>query len=58
MPQAAEVNVFYAQIGGHQQFRAGWRPQDGAIIADASNDLSLGWAPGHPANAFDKLSFR
>jgi hypothetical protein len=37
VPSPAKMHVFDTEVGGDQQFRAGGRAQDGAIIAYAAN---------------------
>jgi hypothetical protein len=57
VPGAAKMHVFDTEIGGNQQFRAGEKAQNGAIVAYAANQrANLGGASKTP-NCFDQISF-
>jgi len=46
VPGAAEVAFFEAEIGGDEEFVAGGRFQDGAVVADAEADGGGGGGAG------------
>ena len=63
VPSAAKMYVFDAEIGGNQQFRAGGRAQNGAIVPYAANQAySANQAAGcrrtsKTTNCLDEVSF-
>ena len=57
VPFAAEVYVFNGEVGGDKQFVTGREAEDGAIVADATDNGFILTAVGEAADGGDKLFF-
>lgn len=57
VPLAAEVDVFNGEVSGDQDFVAGRRAQDGAVIADAANDGAIAARARQASNGLDQILF-
>ena len=58
MPGATEVNVFYRQVGGDEDFEARLGPQDGTVVANALEHRAIPARLGQAADRGDKCFFR
>ena len=57
VPSAAKMHVFDTEVGGDQQFRAGGRAQDGAIVANPANQTVGSRRTSKTPNCLDQISF-
>src|SRR5437868_14710830 len=57
VPSAAKMYIFDAEIGGNQQFRAGRRAQNGAIVPYAANQAAGCRRTSKTTNCLDQISF-
>ena len=57
VPSPAKMHIFDAEIGGNQQFRAGGRAQDGAIVPDATPQSADWGRTSKTTNCLYEVSF-
>jgi len=57
VPGPAKMHVFDTEIGGNQQFRAGEKAQNGAIVAYAAHQRASRGGTSQTPNCFDQISF-
>jgi hypothetical protein len=54
MPRSAKVDIFYREIGGDQEFEAGLRAQERAVVADAAEHGAIAARLGEAADGGDQ----